>query len=534
MIDPVPPAFQLTRRNFLGQALGAGALVGLGSLSARGAGAEPSAPAPGTNVAPTGPIPTNGDEVRYAANHIGNFAKSLPHDELGCVTPQSYELLVKALDEGPNADFERLALSGRFRLANPQAAYALALEGYDPRAFVTPPPPAFSSAETAAETVELYWQALLRDVPFAHYGDHPLVKSAAEELSRLPAFTGPRVGGKVTPGTLFRGNTPGDLMGPYLSQFLLRDVPYGATKIVQRYKVPVAGDDHMTRYDAWLESQRGYFSKEASPFDPQPRHIRSGREVGEFVRRDFCNQAFLNATLILLGEPYPAKTFRAPFAAGHPYVDSDTQTAFATFGGPWVVDLATRVCNLALKAVWYDKWLVHRRARPEEFCGHLHNHLLKKAEYPIHGDLLASEALQRSHEKFGSWLLPLAYPDGCPIHPSYPAGHAVAGGSGITVLKALFDVSCVFSRPVEPAPDGLSLQPYHGPPLTVGGELNKLAANIIFARNFTGIHYRSDAWAGLLQGEAVALEFLRRQRAICPEKFRPWRITTFSGRQVEV
>jgi hypothetical protein len=110
----------------------------------------------------------------------------------------------------------------------------------------------------------------------------------------------------------------------------------------------------------------------------------------------------------------------------------------------------------------------------------------------------------------------------------------VAGGSCITVLKAMFDVSCVFSKPFEPAPDGLSLQPYHGPPLTVGGELNKLAANIIFARNFTGIHYRSDAWAGLLQGEAVALEFLRRQRAICPEKFRPWRVTTFSGRQVEV
>jgi hypothetical protein len=530
MTDPAAP--QLTRRNFLGQALGAGALVGLGSLAARGASAE--SPAPEASAAPTGPIPTNGDEARYPANHIGNFAKSLPHDELGCVTPQSYELLVNALNEGPNADFEKLALSGRFKLSNPQAAFGLALEGYDPRAFVTPPAPEFSSAQTAADAVELYWQALLRDVPFAQYGDHPLVKSAAEELSRLSAFTGPRMGGKVTPGTLFRGNTPGDLTGPYLSQFLFRDVPYGATKIMQRYKVPLAGDDHLTHFDAWLECQRGYFSKEASPFDPQPRHLRCGREAGEFVRRDFSTQAFLNASLILLGEAYPAKSFRAPFTFGFPYVDSETTSAFTTFGGPWVMDLVTRVSNVALKAVWYDKWLVHRRVRPEEFCGHLHIHQLKKADYPIHQDLLASEALRRSREKFGSWLLPQAYPDGAPTHPSYPAGHAVVGGSCATVLKAIFNNSYVFSKPLEPAPDGLSLQPYHGPPLTVGGELNKLAANLIMSRNFAGLHWRADARAGLLQGEAVALEFLRRQRAICPEKSAPWKVTTFSGRQVEV
>lgn len=524
---------KLSRREFVSGALTASTLVGLGSLATRTLGAEGSSTKSEVKPASTWVILTNGDEARYP-NHIGSFSKSLPHDELGCVTAQSYDLLVKTLVKGPNADYEKLALSGRFRLANPEAAYAFALEGYDPSAFVTSPPPGFSSAEVASEAIELYWHALLRDVPFSAYGEHPLVKSAAEELSRLAEFSGPRKGGKITPETLFRGSTPGDLVGPYLSQFSFRDVPYGATKIVQRYKVPMAGDDHLTHYEAWLECQRGYFSKEASPFDPQPRYLRNGREVGEYVRRDFCNQAFLNATLILIGEPYPAKSFRAPFANSHPYVDSETQTAFATFGGPWVVDLATRVCNLALKAVWYDKWLVHRRARPEEFCGHLHNHLSKKAEYPFHGDLLASEALHLSHEKFGNWLLPHAYPDGCPIHPSYPSGHAVAGGSCVTVLKALFDESYVFPKPVEPTADGLGLQPYHGPPLTVGGELNKLASNIAIARNFTGIHWRSDAQAGLLQGEAVALEFLRRQRAICPEKFPPWRITTFSGRLVEV
>jgi hypothetical protein len=480
------------------------------------------------------PFPTNGDELRFAASHVGSYAKGLPHDDLGVVTPSAFQRLTDCLKEGPQADYELIPTNGRFRLANPQAAFALALEGYEPANFLTEPAPAFAGAEMAGEAVELYWQALLRDVGFADYASNPGVERAVAELNRLKEFRGPREEGKITAGALFRGSTPGDLNGPYVSQFLLLDVPYGATTMVQRYKVPPAGDDHLTKYDGWLKCQRGYFSTEATPFDPEPRYLRTGRDLGEYVRRDFCNQAFLNAALILMGEPYPRKTMRVPFSPGFPYLESETQTAFATFGGPWVVDLAMRVCNLALKAAWHDKWCVHRRVRPEEFGGHVHNCMAGRADYPVLAELLDSEALRRSREKFGTWLLPQAYTDGCPLHPSYPAGHAVAGGSCITVLKAMFDGAFVFPKPVMPAPDGRSLQPYHGPALTVAGELNKLAANVAIGRNFAGIHWRSDAWSGLRQGEAVALEFLRRQRAIVPEKFPPWRITTFAGKTVEV
>jgi len=41
--------------------------------------------------------------------------------------------------------------------------------------------------------------------------------------------------------------------------------------------------------------------------------------------------------------------------------------------------------------------------------------------------------------------------------------------------------------------DPTKLIPYVGPPLTVGGELNKLATNIGQGRNWAGIHFRSDA-----------------------------------------
>jgi len=45
-------------------------------------------------------------------------------------------------------------------------------------------------------------------------------------------------------------------------------------------------------------------------------------------------------------------------------------------------------------------------------------------------------------------------------------------------------------------------------PLTVRGELNKLASNMSLGRNWAGIHYRSDGIEGLRLGEAAAIRYL--------------------------
>jgi hypothetical protein len=526
------PSPEITRRSFLGNAISLAALAGgasaLNSLAADDG--RPLGPSSGSWLLTDR---SNGDEARYPS-HIGNFSKSLPHDDLGCVTPLAYDFYLKTLSGGPSEDFERIPLSGRFRLANPQAGYALALEGYKPDDFICPPAPAFASAEQAADAAENYWQSLLRDLPFAEWNGHPLVREACEDLSRFSEFKGPKIGSSVTPATLFRGTSPGELDGPYLSQFLYLNIPFGATSVIQRYKVPLAGDDHMTAYGEWLNGQRGYFSLGASPFDPVPRFLRCGRDIGEWVRRDFSFQAYLCTALALIGDPYPKKNFRVPFSSGLPYLDSDTQTGFATFGMPFVLDLVTRAAGIGIKAGWRDKWLVHRRARPEEFGGHLHNHLTKKAEYPISNELLMSPVLARVFEKNGTYLLPMAYPDGCPIHPSYPAVHAVIAGASVTVLKALFEESYVFPNPVEASPDGLHLVPYKGKKLTVGGELNKLAGNIGIARNYTGIHWRSDCAAGLRQGEEVAIDFLGKQLSVQPERDAKLRFTKFDGQAIVI
>ncbi len=48
-------------------------------------------------------------------------------------------------------------------------------------------------------------------------------------------FRGPKTNGKVTPATLFRGITAGDLVGPYLSQFLLKQAQYPLHKEIRRH-----------------------------------------------------------------------------------------------------------------------------------------------------------------------------------------------------------------------------------------------------------------------------------------------------------
>src|SRR5205823_8898222 len=129
--------------------------------------------------------------------------------------PEAYALLLRALGTRDPRDFELVPAVGTAKLTNPQAAFAVNLVGPDPPAIPCPPPPRFGSAEQAAEMVELYWQALTRDVPFSQYESDPLVARATEELGR------PR-GAHVTPATLFRTASAGSLAGPYLSQFLLR------------------------------------------------------------------------------------------------------------------------------------------------------------------------------------------------------------------------------------------------------------------------------------------------------------------------
>lgn len=470
--------------------------------------------------------PSNGDEALYP-NKIANFTKALPHNQLGEVDLDAYKAMTQALTTGKPADFEAIPLGGVGKLLNPQAALAFELMGPDSHRLEIPPAPAFSSAERAAEMAEIYWQALTRDVPFSQYDSNSLTQQAARDLSRLSGFRDPKVDGPVTTRTLFRGDTPGDLVGPYISQFLLMDIPFGALPVKQQIRTTAPNIDFMTAYDHWLNLQNGALPTITETFDPIRRYIRNGRDLGEYAHRDFTYQAFMNACLILLA-------MDAPLDAGNPYENSRTQLGFVTFGSQYVLDLVASVTNRALKAVWYQKWSVHRTLRPEEFGGRVHNHVTGQANYPIHRDLLGSSVLDSVFGKYGTYLLPQAYPEGCPTHPAYPGTHGSFAGAACTVLKAFFDEAFVLPDPVVASDDGLSLVPYRGVNLTVGGELDKLASNISIGRNFAGIHYRSDGLAGLKQGEAVAIGILREMRLTYNESFPGFTLTKFDGATITV
>jgi hypothetical protein len=144
-------------------------------------------------------------------------------------------------------------------------------------------------------------------------------------------------------------------------------------------------------------------------FDPTPRYISNGRDLVEWVHRDFIYQGALVAALILLGFG------NAALDDANPYKSSSNQSGFVTFGGPHILDLIGGVANHALKAAWCQKWVVHRRLRPEEFGGRIHNHMTGAGRYPIHAKLLDSPALAAVFSQYGSYLLPQAYPEGCAV-----------------------------------------------------------------------------------------------------------------------
>src|SRR5207302_4324283 len=206
--------------------------------------------------------------------------------------------------------------------------------------------------------------ALARDVHFSDYGTDSTIADACADLSALSDFRGPQNGGRVRPVTVFRGNLPGDVIGPYLSQFLWLDVPMGALLIPQKMNTVPAAVDYLTIFSDWLAMQNGH-APPSYALDPTPRYIRNLRDMGEWVHVDALYQAYHQACLILLG-------MGAPFDAGNPYGSSATQTGFGTFGGPHILSLVTEVATRALKAVWYQKWFVHRRLRPEAMAGLVH------------------------------------------------------------------------------------------------------------------------------------------------------------------
>ncbi|MEO1401434.1 MAG: vanadium-dependent haloperoxidase [Cyanobacteria bacterium J06635_1] len=553
------------------------------------------------------PHVNNGEELSYRVegkpSHIANFTKGLPHADNGLLSdPDDYQQFLRAIDSGDVQDFRDTPLgppgqdgqphpTWKSQIAQGRAVRAwesqgagqtFDLEGPDAQAVTMPPAPVLDSDELISEMLEVYSMALLRDVPFADFDTNEGVGRAYERLNAAKWIAAPgqrlskaeqsRLRGPFNRQTVFRGITPGDCEGPYLSQFLLigntglgkaqavadGQIQYGSIRVDQRVRVATPYKDYMTTWEAWLDVQNGADLRGLESYSDYPKYrfIATPRDLATYVHYDALYEAYLNACLLLL-------SMGAPFDPGIPFQGSDyrdKQQGFAQFGGPHILSLVTEVATRALKAVRYQKFNVHRRLRPETVGGLLNRFCNgDKAGVEVMGNLVngfGSEFLseiaghnQQQKDKNGcdrgqdadhgygsSFLLPMAFPEGSPMHPAYGAGHGTVAGACVTILKAFFDHGHELDTCYEPAADGSYLQQYDCPmdrKLTVEGELNKLASNISIGRNWAGVHYFSDYIESIRLGEQIALGILEEQKLTYGENF-SMTVPLFDGGTVRI
>ena len=477
------------------------------------------------DVVDQAPQVTNTDQANLPG-FVGNFSKTLQHNDLGEVDPSSYELLVDAVERNDYSGVQLSPMAQR-KLANPSASQTFDVHGMDAHATRIDAAPSLTSAHGAAEMVEVYWQALTRDVPFADYSQSAAIADAIADMNLLSHPIGPRSGGQITPATIFRGSTSGDLDGPYISQLLLQPFNYGAGRIEQKYNQPVAGSDFMTDFAEYLAIQNGAAPARGEQFEATPRYIQTARDLANYVHNDVLFQAYYNGAMIMLGMGGAALSDENPFSS------DVVEGGFVTFGGPDILNMTATAARMALTGAWFQKWR-HMKLRPEAFGARVDVQRNGLADYGLHADVMASEAVARTVSAQGNALLGQAFPEGSPTHPAYPAGHACVAGACATVLKAWFRESMEYPNPMVPSADGTTLVPYSGPTLTLGGEINKLANNISIGRNAAGVHYRTDGELGMLAGEQQAIGLLKDYSLSYSSQFDGFRLTRFDGTTVQI
>jgi len=500
-----------------------------------------------------GEQPDNGDSQRFN-DFSGNYSKCLQHQYLGIPVYASYQSMLHALQTGRFSDFENILVgnpggtNSNAALNGPQGSLAFDLEGLDSHATVVPAAPSVASAQTAAEQVELYWAALMRDVNFSDYATSSLAAQACADLNNMSYIRGSHNNEfpyPVTAQNLFRGQIvagDGPVQGPYLSQFMIQPTFYGAQPLTQQFQrflsVGEGGADFMTDPTECLNVQNGQPPSGSLSFDSTYRYLRMGRDMAAYTHVDILYEAYFTAYMVLLG-------IHAPFNPGNPYIGSRTEHGFGTLGAPDAAATIGEMGTRALKAVWFHKWIVDLRNRPEEYgalvqANLTHQNPMPQAAAALHHDALNAAVLPIIHSQYGSYLLPQAFPEGSPTHPCYPTGHGTVGGACIAAIKFFYDGSqrirpllqAAGSDVMVPSEDGLSLVPYTGSDrdsLTINGELAKLGWNISLGHGIhAGIHFRSSSYWSLLLGEQVGLSVLQDRAKGYNEPFMI-EITKFDG-----
>ena len=489
----------------------------------------------------------NEEEIKYKHHHYnGEFHKSLTHCHI--TGKLKYNKDYKKMVGGILHNNQKLLASvplnpgSQIVLANPLASLGSVLAGAPQTSLYLPIPPKLSSDSAASDMVENYSMCLARDVPFIDYSTDSTIATQLDSshmnspnvLSNLLYKPIGTFGYK----TLFRGISNEEIVGPYISQLLLLNIPMGDLVVQQKYK-SIASRSTAVGQVEWgvnrtetINLQNGLLNTlpPINPANTQHTYIYNGRALSEAVHNDAAYQYYYQAAQLL------AKLGALP-NPGFPVYPN--QSAFIT--GPSTTDVLCAigtVTELALKHAWYWKWQIYRKLRPEVFglwvdnikFGVVPNH----HNYDISNVVLNNVVLNDINTLYGSFTLPQCYREGSPTHPSYPAGHAVVAGACCTLLKIFYDCNHAWSSlpgvlagtygpvpgPVQADVTGSNLVVYPDADyanMTINGEINKLASNVALGRDWSGVHYRSDSIGGMLLGEEIAIKYMGDMLSACVE-----------------
>ncbi|CAN0418201.1 unnamed protein product, partial [Ascophyllum nodosum] len=485
----------------------------------------------------------NGDEANVP-NFVGQFHKSLPHDELGQVDPAAYQLLLDCIESNDINVCDQVPSgveSGGRKLVNPLGGGGHQVDGADSDNVFIQMPDNLLSERLAAQQIEVYWMALLRDIPFSQYGKENFVMRAAENIQNLDAFNGLSISrgadGNIDPmQDLFRTDWPGVSSGPLVSQFMLANFSIDGIVVEPKQNTLVPDVDFMTGVDTWLNVQNGG-PEEETRFVEEPLFIRNGRDLAAIAFNDVLYTEAFRTVLIMLEQGI--------LDAVGPYETSMRQAGFPTFGSSHIVH-AMASASSSTRHAWYAKWQVHRVLRPEAYGGLVHFVRNRKLDVPLPASIIDNTELLNFVEILNQaqnggtnqvFLLPMAVGEGSPVHPAYPSGHSINVGAYITVLKAFLGFErgqkC-FPEPVISNDAGTQRIPYEPSPsdrlgncvnengdeepgLTYEGELNKVTANVVMGRSHLGVHWRMDGVYGAEMGETGAIRRLQQELSGLPE-----------------
>lgn len=504
------------------------------------------------NFDSTKPQNINAEEMKYTEyNYNASYHKGFQHEhDTGHLTnSHDYVQFRNAILSNDLSELLSTEMATNFsaKQVDPLSSLSTLLIGTYQSSLYINPPPKLSSKASASEMVELYCQAITRDVYFDDYTTNTTINeivkidgymNRSDILGNLPDYS-PR--GTLTTKTLFRGIGVGEQVGPYISQLLLLNVPMGSATFNQKYRCYPSKNQCLADGDVneWGRNKNGMVYMHNTTIDTHPPvpttttvYVHNGRSLAETVHNDPIYQFYYQAGLIL-----------ASLGVGsNPHWPTYNNMNFfptGSGGGGWQSAIS-HVANEALKHAWYWKWQIYRRLRPEVYSLWIHNiknNLVpNKDNYDI-SDIVLNNPVMTTNKNYNeqwpnvafknSYTLSTTYREGSPTHPAYPSGHATIAGACCTLLKIFFHCEQPWSsvnmnntriNPISPIQyvqsdsTGNNLIEYTDSDrsqMTIAGELNKLASNIAIGRNWAGIHYRTDAIQGILLGEQVAIAYVK-------------------------